>query len=122
MAEALYTQMTGLPAVSAATHVNIDNQIISERPLAAPVIRFMQREGIDVSQKQANQVTKEMMENAAVIVVLNRPESIPEYLQDHPKAIYWQLDDPSGKDDAFFEDIIGQIKENLEELVSTSST
>jgi protein-tyrosine-phosphatase len=121
MAEALFNKITGLKSFSAGTKVDIESQKIIDRgPLVEPVIRFMKKEGIDVSENVRNQLSENMLKNFDKVVVMAEPENIPEYLINNPKVEFWEIKDPKGMNDKGFEEIISQLKKKIYEFVKVN--
>jgi len=113
MAETLFHKITGLPAYSAATHVNVEGQPIQDRPLAAPVIRLMKKEGYDIGTNTAKQITKKMVSTADHIIVLHQPDLLPDYIANSPKTQYWYCEDPCGKNDHTFSSLIEELRTRI---------
>jgi protein-tyrosine-phosphatase len=122
IAEALFNKMTGLKSFSAGTKVDIEEQkIIDVGLFAEPVIRFMKKEGIDISKKMSNQLTEKMLNNFDKIIVMAEPETIPEYLRKNSKVEFWEIEDPKGKDDKGYKIIISQLKEKIREFIKANN-
>ncbi len=118
MAAALFTKYSGIKACSAGTKIFEEkNQKIKDIPLAEPVIRFMKKEGIDVSENTRIQLTPEMVQEFDKIIVMAEPETIPEYLSNSNKMEFWDIEDPKGMDDEGYEKIISQIKSKLKQFI-----
>ena len=118
MAAVLFTKYSGIKTFSAGTKlVEEKNQKIKEIPLAEPVIRFMKKEGIDVSENTKTQLTPEMVQEFDKIIVMAEPETIPEYLSNSNKMEFWDIKDPKGMDDEGYERIISQIKSKLNHFI-----
>lgn len=118
MASALFTKYSGIRAFSAGTKVfENEGQKIREISLAEPVIRFMQNEGIEISENIRTQITQEMIEEFDKIIVMAEYQTIPQYLLNSNKAEFWEIEDPQGMDDEGYKKIISQIKSNLNHLI-----
>ena len=118
MAAALFAKYSGKKAFSAGTKVlENENQKIKEIVLAEPVIRFMGKEGIDVSENTRIQLTPEMIQEFDKIIVMAESETIPEYLSKSDKMELWDIQDPKGMDDKGYEEIISQIKSKLKQFI-----
>ena len=118
MAAALFAKYSGKKAFSAGTKVlENENQKIKEIVLAEPVIRFMGKEGIDVSENTRTQLTPEMIQEFDKIIVMAESETIPEYLSKSDKMEFWEIEDPKGMDDKGYEEIISQIKSKLKQFI-----
>ncbi len=118
MASVLFTKYSGIKAFSAGTKVfEGENQKIKDIPIAEPVIRFMEKEGIDVSENNRIQLTPEMVQEFDRIIVMAEPETIPEYLSNSSKMEFWDIEDPKGMNDEGYEKIISQIKSKLKQFI-----
>jgi protein-tyrosine-phosphatase len=118
IAAALFTKYSGIKAFSAGTKVlENENQKIKEIVLAEPVIRFIGKEGIDVSENTRIQLTPEMIQEFDKIIVMAESETIPEYLSKSDKMELWDIQDPKGMDDKGYEEIISQIKSKLKQFI-----
>ena len=117
MAEVLYRKETSFETASAGTKVHVENQKISDRPLAKPVIEFMKKEGIDVSENRSNQIMQSDLNNFDKVIVMAEPETIPDFLSKSSKFIYWYIKDPKGMDDECYKKIIKEIKRKIKELI-----
>jgi protein-tyrosine-phosphatase len=118
MAAELFTKYTGIKAFSAGVKVfENENQKIREVPLAEPIIRLIKKEGINIEENSRKQLTPEMLNLFDRIIVMSELENNPNYLQQHPKAEFWEIKDPKGMSDADVEEIIFQLKKNIEEFI-----
>jgi len=118
MAAVLFTKYSGIKAFSAGTKVfEGENQKIKDIPIAEPVIMFMEKEGIDVSENNRIQLTPEMVQEFDRIIVMAEPETIPEYLSNSSKMEFWDIEDPKGMNDEGYEKIISQIKSKLKQFI-----
>lgn len=101
MAAALYNSLvtkTNGRADSAGTRVDAEGQTLAERAKenigAANVLIAMNDVGMDLSHKKRHAVTKEMLDDYDQIIVMAEPDTIPRYLHDHAKAVYWDIASP----------------------------
>ncbi len=76
--------------------VSVDGQRIVDLPAGDNVINSLREKGIDISQAKRTQLQPEMVAWADKIVVMAEKETIPDYLANSPKAIYWDVKDPKG--------------------------
>jgi protein-tyrosine-phosphatase len=120
MISALFTKYCELKSDSAGIKVNeSENQKLKDIPLAEPVIRFMKREGIDVSENARKQLNSDMIKKYdKIIVIAPEEENLPEYLTKAKKVEFWDIKDPKGMDDSGYEKIISQIKERLKKFAN----
>lgn len=105
MAAALFSKMApGHEVTSAGTRVidkegnSRDGQKLGDLLGAHHVIECLLEEGIDVRENIRRQLTPAIVQGANKIIVMAEPATIPRYLKDSPKAIYWDVLDPKGTD------------------------
>lgn len=103
MAEAVFKQLNnGHDVMSAGTIVvskegeSRHGQILKDLPGAENVILVLQERGIDVSEKKRTQLDPVLVDWADKIVVMAEQETIPDYLMNSPKAVFWKIIDPKG--------------------------
>ncbi len=114
MAAALFNKYSGIKAFSVGTKIfEKEGQKLKEIPLAEPVIRFMEEEGIGIAENARTQLTPEMVIEFDKIIVMAEFETIPEYLFKSNKAEFWDIKDPKGIDDKGYKKIISQIKSKI---------
>jgi len=114
IAAGLFTKYFGIKAFSAGTKVfGKEGQKIKEIPLAEPVIRFMKKEGLDLSENTRTQLTPKMTKNFDKIIVMAEPETIPDYLCKNKNAEFWEIEDPKEKNDKVYKKIILEIKKKV---------
>lgn len=121
IAEALFSKATGIKSFSAGTKIGEnENQKIKELLTAEPVIRFMKKEGIDISKNVRTSITPDMIKKYDKIIVMAEPETIPEYLSKSNKVEVWDIDDPKGVNDLSYEKIISKIKSKIKEFLKAN--
>jgi arsenate reductase (thioredoxin) len=120
IAQTIYTNLTGDACLSAATNVNIEQQEIGERPLAAPVIELMKKEGVDISKNKSKQITQQMIKEATKIIVMTK--DMPYFLLNNKKVTHWPIIDPSGKTTNELKETIEYIRKKIKKLIPTKST
>lgn len=103
MAAELFNKLTNSQdADSAGTSVVTPGQTLAERAEeskgAANVIRVMLEEGIDVSENIQEQVTKDMLDHYNHVIVMAETNTIPGFVKNSPKFIYWHIEDPALKE------------------------
>lgn len=113
MAEALYKKFGNKnnKAFSAGTKLSGPEEPIKNLPLGFNVIDVIKEEGMDISECIRNQVTPEMVNDADnIVLVVDNKDPIPEYLQNNPKVITWNVPDPKGTDLETHRSVRDQIK------------
>lgn len=122
LAEALFDRLSeGKYQVrSAGTTVKTPEKDRDGHKVTAPLaIEVMNEIGIDISDKIRNQLKPEMVEEADVIVVMSSPETIPPYLKESKKAIYWEVPDPYQHPIEFMRDVRNQLQVLISDFIKT---
>ena len=74
--------------------------------------------GVDIADKERQQLTPAMVDAADVIVVIAEKEHWPAYLKEGGKVVFWDIPDGVGQDDAFVYDVFTQVRRRVEQLVA----
>lgn len=80
-------------------------------------IRAMREIGFDSSQGVRKQITPELIENADTVIVMAERDTWPDYLENNPKVILWDVENPK---DVPYEktcEIRDIIKDKVEQLI-----
>jgi arsenate reductase len=99
MAATLYNSLSADGHADAAgTKVDQDGETLGElaknSPAALEVLTVMHELGFDLWHRKRHQLTKKMLSDYDLIVVMADVNTIPKYLHNHPKAVYWEVADP----------------------------
>lgn len=102
MAAAFYNQITRTnDADSAGTEVLPPGKTLGERAEAVgaadKLLEAMDEVGIDMRPKVRTQLTEEMMKNYDVVINMADVEKMPEFLENYPNAVRWEIEDPRDK-------------------------
>ena len=81
------------------------------------VVRCMSELGIDVSEKVSKQITKEMVNDADMVISMVSMDMLPEYLNGSKKLVLWKIEDPKNMDYEGHVQIRNQIFDNVSKLV-----
>jgi protein-tyrosine-phosphatase len=73
--------------------------------------------GVDIAEKERQQLTPAMVDAADLVVVIAEKERWPAYLQEGGKVVFWDIPDGAGQDDAFVYDVFTQVRRRVEQLV-----
>ena len=73
--------------------------------------------GVDIADKERQQLTPAMVDAADVIVVIDEKEQWPAYLKEGGKVVFWDIPDAVGQDDAFVYEVFTQVRRKVEQLV-----
>ena len=101
MAQAIFNKLAGGKhgAFSAGTKVNPqrEGQKLKDKISADdPVLVALREIGIDASEQTRHNLTLEDLEKANVAVVMAEPETLPDFLKESEKTIYWDVRDTDG--------------------------
>jgi arsenate reductase (thioredoxin) len=89
-------------------------------PVPQPVVSCMKDAGIDVSDGTGKQVTRDMVQDAGmVVVVLQEHEraKVPDYIKNSGKTEYWAVPEGKGTPYDFLCKIRDDIRKRVEKLV-----
>ena len=92
-------------------------QKLKDIPFTKPIIEFMKKEGVDLSEKERKQLNPEMCNGFDKIIVMAEPETIPDYLKKNEKMIYWDVKDPKGMSNKEYVKIINQLKDLIRNFI-----
>ncbi len=93
------------------------------RDLSRITAECMEEIGIDVGRKKPKKLTKKMVDNADIVVLVGEDFEFPNYVRDAKRLIAWNIPDPVERSKDFFREtrdeiekrVIGLIKELEEE-------
>lgn len=128
IAEAIFKQLTNGKHFSQSAGIeamgsdgkDLNGMLLKDRESSKHVIESMKRIGIDISNNFIKRLTLEMVENADKIIVMVKPETIPEFLRDNKKVTYWNITDPDEQTLEFHEQTRNKIKELVKEFVGSN--
>jgi protein-tyrosine-phosphatase len=112
----LYNQIKPGESSSAGTAVDEPGQKLSEREGAVNIIEVMKDYDIDMSHNIRKQLNEDMAAKYDKLICMAEPETIPEWLNNHPKTAIWTIQDPKGQDVETTRIIVRQIKERIRTL------
>jgi len=124
MARAFYEKYSGLKAEAAGTGKRThekQGEKIKDIPEAEFVIRCMKEEGLDLSERFRSPLTPEKVNGADKIIIMAEKETIPDYLTNSSKTIYWEFDDPLGATYENTRRVRDEIKSKVLELIKTEN-
>jgi len=128
MAEAIFNQLAAgrHTAFSCGTKVvdkdgqSQHGQKLKDLVPAREVINSLAALGIDATECARDQITPEILGQADEVVVVAEEYTIPDYLKAAKKVVYWEVEDPKGKDqagtDEIREIIAGHVRNLIDEL------
>ena len=82
-------------------------------------VQYMRREfGVDIGEKEKQQLVPEMLVTADLAIVIAEKESWPGYLKEGGKVLFWDIQDPVTMADDFAENVYRQVQRRVERLVA----
>lgn len=126
IAKALYNKLTDTnDADSAGTEVDNDGQLLKDRAAekgseVSKVIDIMKELDIDVSSAKRSLLKPDTLNNYDKIVAIMKPETMPQYLANHPKMEHWNIEDPRVKDLNGVRQTRDQIKSQTSKLIKSN--
>ena len=120
MAEAIFNNLTKgkHTAISAGTKVTTEEKDREGHKVSAEIIIAVMKEiGIDISTQIRNQLTPEILAEADKAIVMAQLWSIPEYLTQSTKTIYWEVPDPAQQSMEFAREVRNQLQTMVSNLV-----
>ena len=76
-----------------------------------------QKFGVDISERERQQLTPAIIDNADLVIVIAEKERWPAYLKEGGKVAFWDIPDGVGQPDAFVYDVFEQVQRRVEQLV-----
>jgi protein-tyrosine-phosphatase len=74
--------------------------------------------GVDIADKERQQLTPQMVDAADLVVVIAEKEQWPAYLKEGVKVVCWDIPDAVGQEDAFVYEVFTQVRRRVEQLVA----
>lgn len=113
----MFRQM-GHQADSAGTKVDAPGATLAERPSAKNILQVMREEyDVDMINNVRTQITEEVAQPYDQIVVMAEHETIPSWLLEDPRAVFWKIDDPKGQDITFVRRVVGEVRQHVDALL-----
>jgi protein-tyrosine-phosphatase len=82
-------------------------------------VEYVRREfGLDIAEKERQQLTPEMIEKSDLAIVIVEKEKWPDYLKECGKVVFWDIPDAAGMADDFAEEVYRQVRLRVEQLVA----
>jgi protein-tyrosine-phosphatase len=128
MAEVIFNKMMDGKNVSTSAGTKVfnkegesrDGRLLKETLGAENVILSLAQIGIDASDNKRTQLTPEILEDCDKAIVMAEPETVPDYLKNSDKTIYWDVQDPKGMDLEDTSKIRNQIELSIKNLNQAS--
>jgi protein-tyrosine-phosphatase len=69
-------------------------ELAKHRKEAWNVLHVMNEDGVDLWHRKTRKLTRNMLDDYDWIIVMAQPDTIPQYLHDYPRAVYWEMPTP----------------------------
>jgi len=81
-------------------------------------VEFIEAElGVDLSERERNQLTPQMVEEADLAIIIHEKEDWPDYLVEGDKVVFWDIHDAHpGVEDAGAHEIWKHVMQRVEAL------
>src|SRR3989344_5774742 len=96
---------------------NLDGMLLKNRYSSKHVIESLKEIDIDVSNNVIKRIAQKMVKDADKIIVMIKPDAIPEYLKTNTRVIFWDIKDPDGQTLEYHRKTRDEIKKLVEQLV-----
>jgi protein-tyrosine-phosphatase len=73
--------------------------------------------GVDVSERERQQLVPAMLDEADRVIVIAEKEQWPDFLQEGGKVVFWDIPDAVGQPDEFAYNVFRQVQHRVERLV-----
>ena len=125
VAEALFNQISGEPAISAGTVADaiVERTNPASRSLkdgGSSAITYMNEQGVDISESLRDQLTPQMVQDADKVIVMADEDNWPDYLRNSGKVVVWTIEDTRGMDPDSARPLYDEIKRRIQDLVKES--
>ena len=81
-------------------------------------VEYIRRKfGVGISERERQQLTPALIDNADLVIVIAERERWPGYLKEGGKVVFWDIPDAVGQTDDFAYDVYRQVQRRVERLV-----
>ena len=107
----------GINADEATARRNLPSRKMKDVP-GQRSVHYIRREfGVDIAEKERQQLAPEMVDEADLVIVIAEPTKWPAYLRTARNKVFWDIPDPQGQNDCFAFKIYRQVEHRVEQLV-----
>ena len=96
--------------------VDLNGMVLKDRASSKYAIEVMKELGIDISNNIINRLTQEMVDEADKIIVILKPEEVPEFLSKKKNIIYWDIADPDEQTLEFYRQTRNKVNKFVDDL------
>ncbi len=96
---------------------NLPNRKLSSDGRGRSIEYIRKAFGVDISERERQQLTPEMVDEADLVIVIAEKNTWPDYLKEGGRIVFWDIPDPYRQDDGLAHDVYRQIQDRVEQLV-----
>ena len=96
---------------------NLSSRKLKEVPTQRSVEYIGREFGVGISERERQQLTPALIDNADLVIVIAERERWPGYLKEGGKVVFWDIPDAVGQTDDFAYDVYRQVQLRVERLV-----
>jgi protein-tyrosine-phosphatase len=96
---------------------NLSSRKLKDMPTQRSVEYIGREFGVGISEKERQQLTPALIDNADRVIVIAEKERWPGYLREGGKVVFWDIPDAVGQTDDFAYDVYRQVQRRVEQLV-----
>ena len=96
---------------------NLPNRKLSSDGRGRSIEYIRKAFGVDISERERQQLTPEMVDEADLVIVIAEKNTWPDYLQEGGKVVFWDIPDAYRQDDGFAAEVFRQVQYRVEQLV-----
>ncbi|HSF34355.1 MAG TPA: hypothetical protein VLK82_28345 [Candidatus Tectomicrobia bacterium] len=96
---------------------NLSSRKLKEVPTQRSVEYIRREFGVGISERERQQLTPALIDNADLVIVIAERERWPGYLKEGGKVVFWDIPDAVGQTDDFAYDVYRQVQLRVERLV-----
>lgn len=112
----LYRKYGGT-ADSAGTKVDTPGLTLAERPGAVTIVGILREDyEIDMIHNIRTQIDEDLASQYDMLVVMAELETVPSWLLNSHKAVFWKIDDPKGQDVQTTRRIVREVEAHVRKL------
>lgn len=112
-----HAQSAGIAVDELVARDNLPGKRLKDLPRQCAVTYLRQELGIDIAEKERQQLLPAMLDSPDLTIVIAERERWPGYLQEGSKVVFWDIPDAAGEREDIVYDIFGRVQRRVEQLV-----
>jgi protein-tyrosine-phosphatase len=124
VAQAYFTKLShhdsdaaGIAVDELIAKANLSGRKLKDMPTQRSVEYIGREFGVSIAEKERQQLTPAMVDDADLVIVIAEKERWPGYLKEGGKVVFWDVPDAVGQTDDFAYDVYRQVQRRVERLV-----